>query len=263
MHTVLTLRGEVTLERAIRGQEDRPFSVVTVPNSIVTAGKQHMLDLIAGLSGSNKLDSSSVLRIKNSSAVLQKTLTGLSGGYPLHPSTTTLQLRWQDSTTDSYSAHTLEVWFNGNTIQVNTLAPNFGTKPTGETWTYTFTLTASQSGGSTMQAAGIDRLLKLITGASTDTFSQTNTQLQVRTGSETPISSRSVLVSWMSATSAPTRTAETVSWPFLISAGTGTGDWTAIEIQNSVGSALLRQGTGGGGTKSATTDRTYTYKLSL
>lgn len=261
MHTSLTLRGEVTLERTIRGQ-DRPYSTVTVQNSLITAGRQHMLELIAGISTASKLNASSVLRIKNSSAVLQKTITGLAATYPLHPTTTTLTLRWTDASADTYSAHTLEVWFAGNTIQLNTLAPAFGTKPTGETWTYTFTLTATQSGGATLEANGIDRLLKIITGTSTDAFTQANTQLQVRIGSGT-ISARTILLAWTAATSAPSRTAETISWPFLVSAGTATDTWTSIEIRNLTGTLLLRQGDGGGGAKSATTDRTYTYKLSL
>jgi hypothetical protein len=270
IHEKARARGRWKIKRytheAYRNGEE-PLGTIDAGNALVTAGLQHALDRIRGSTTSSALSSSSVLRIYNSSISLQKTLTGTSTG-PTHLSISgasgRVTLEWTDSSTDSYSAHTLRVYYAGNTIQLSNTAPAFGTKPTGETWVYEWTFSITSS--APMVGAGLDRMMRIITGNSSLTYNSSRTQVQVR--NDTGIGCTAGTLLW-SATpgSAPTRSGSTVTWTFVTGIGDGTGSWACYAIRNTGTTAVdLRRGEWAGvgpADQTAHNIRTFNYSFTL
>lgn len=254
--------GVLTVEK-FRDGDETPYETLTEQNSLTVAGRQHLLELGSGINTSNKLDASSVLRIINASATLVRTLTGLEATYPSHTTGSgyaDVTLRWRDGGVNTYPAYTMEVWFEGNTIQLNTLTPNFGTKPSNEAWVYTFTLTFNV-GSSSLVEAGLNRWLECASGVVNTTFDAARTELQVY--STWDGDTGTIIQAWIVPDTGPTRASETISWVWVLGNGEAEGAWAGLKVRNSSSDVKLRSGTTTAGTKAAFISRTYTYNVSI
>jgi len=255
----LKVTGTLTVEKYKLG-EDSPYEVQSANNSLTTAGKDQLLDLIGGIATTSKLSATAVLRVYNSGPTLVKTLTATEAGYPSHSTGSgqaTLSLRWRDGSTDTYNANILRVYFSGDTIQLNTSTPAFGTKPTNEAWIYTFTLTLA-AGDATLPAAGIDNFLKICSGVSVNYLTAANTQLNVHTDSGLGTE----VLALVDATSVG-RVTETLTWSWTVAAAVGTGTWGYTRVRNQADVVYIRAGNSSAGSKGALVQRTYTYAISL
>lgn len=250
--------GRMTVEKYRRG-ESVPYATQVAYNALATAGKNQILDRIGGIVTTNPLSATAVLRIYNGGPTLVKTLSATEAGYPSHATGSgqaSVTLKWRDASTDTYSANEIRVYFSGDTIQLNSLTPAFGTKPTNEAWVYTYTLTLSSAGS--IPAAGIDLMLKVVSGVSANYFTAANTQLKVHTDSGLGTQ----ILDWTDATSVA-RTSQTLKWSWVVAAATGTGVWGYTQVRNEAATTNIRAGTSSAGSKGALVQRTYGFTVSL
>lgn len=265
MHTTRKSRaalvGTHRLEKFRRG-ESQPYEVQETHNAVT---KSLFLDLGRGAS-SDHVTSASDLRIKDSGGTVRATLAAMAAGYPSHATPGQMVAKWEDNSTNTYPAHTLEIVTPGGAV-FSTSAPNFGTKPANENWHYTYTLTFG-AGTSWLTEEGVDLWLKLVTGTSNSHFDAT-TKLRVFDNwgdPELPPTGEIEPVGGIVAQSVTRIDADTVRWSFKAPNGVFEGNWVQVIIENAGGTTApwwLTRRRSTAGLKEVRIERTYHYEMSV
>lgn len=259
-----TIKGQVTLEK-YRNGDPVPYEVVTAPNALTTAGRQHLIDRIIGTASGNPLSQTSPLIIKSALGLTTRTLAQAENTYPRvtmsgGQGTATLTLRWVDAQQVTYEAHTLEVWFSGQTIQLNTLSPNFGTKLANETWAFNFSLTMVASSG--LQIDGLYALLETVAGTrSSGLFAANKTYISIYSTYPT------TQLNGALAASTVTRTGNEVTFTFISPSNLHNGNWAWIDLWSGPNATTqdvtLRSASSSVGVKLAGNQRQYQLRITF
>jgi len=227
-------------------------------NTITTAGRQLFLDIIIGTSTNRLTQANAHLYLfAGAGGSPVKTIAGATSA-PDHGTNRQVSWQWQDNTVDTYAANRLEVRAGASPIFSDS-TPNFGTKPTSQNWHYTYSVTISGPpsfndgvGG----YGGLHSMLRMLTGATTMPNDENVTFIRIRTDTGTVIGE-------LKATSV-SRSGQTAEWVWVVPAGSATGNWYNIEFYSLADDGhTIRRSDDGLGNKSAATERTYRYRLSV
>lgn len=256
----VSLRGHYRIDRYDRSS-GRSLGCLEVPNAVT---KSLFLDLGIGASADH-LDSATDLRIKAAGGATVKTLSSQAAGYPSHGVAAQVDLRWEDTTADTYDAHTLEIVTSGGLV-FSTAAPAFGTKPAGENWVFRYTLSFG-AGTSALSIEGRDLWLRLVTGNSASHFTNSS-KLRVTGGSAVTFETADELApAGGIAANSVSRTAEgTVRFTFVAGDNVLEGTWNRVVIENPGGTTSawwLREGLTSVSSKADKIERTFHYDLSV
>lgn len=255
----LILRGQWRVTRVSR-ETGEVLSTHEGPNTIQTAGLNRVLDCMIGDSSLHLDQANADLVIRNSSDTVVKTITGADSGYPDHSTQGEVVFQWSDISTEQYEADDLLVKRDhggSDDLTFSVSDQNLGNKPDSENWIYEYTLSIGNGGDTDLKDAGLDHILHLFTGDSSDHFNNGTTQLELFNSSDSSVGTVACDDGF------PSRSSQTVTWEFTSPAGEDSVDWDDVEVQMALGPVVLNRTNEALGTKGSNTERQYTFDFTL
>jgi hypothetical protein len=227
--------GKLRIHKRRRGEAE-PYEVTPWrDNAVVVGGRERFLDIMRGAATATteKLGSGSKIDLLENGAsvkMIAGTQTGPTSGSNL------LTYVWEDSSTDSYTPSQIRVLFPDDT-QFAEVTISAGEKPSGDTWTYEYTVkfTYTNPGGYTFWGAGMNHLLLLLAGLSDEYLNDGRTWLELYLSGVHAID-RSLGAPF--ATGQPnsiTREGTTATWRFTFAEAAATEEWAGHNIVHHYG----------------------------
>jgi hypothetical protein len=269
-----TLAGEARI-RKFRQGEARPYEVTRwTRNAVVESGRGRFLDIMRGsstdagerLSGSARID----IRTGVDGAESEKVISGTTSGPTFDATNHRLTFSWTDDTGDVYTPTQLRPQF-ADGEEFAHIDITEGEKPTGETWQYEYRvrIVDGAPGSGQFMEAGLNHLMNLLSGASTEPFHGGTTELRIY---DSPTAAYDLATEAEIGTSEPavggvSRDGLELTYRFTFENADAVGDWegAAIVLINSptAGEVHLMADTTGHGTKPSDRVWHYDWKISV
>ena len=197
-----------------------------------------LCDLFCGISGDH-LSSGANIRIQDSGGGLIKTIGTQRAGFPTAAAGTSITLGWEDLTTDAYNPDDLFMETVGGVIIAEALNVSFSNKLAIENWFFDWDISIS-SNDVLFDDAGFDAMLDCITGAQSAHFDGTGSgaaNMRIRVYDAN--TGGTLLVTEIVSEELTQPTTTSVRWRFLVAAGSGSGVWRRVQLENNAPSTTL------------------------
>lgn len=236
--------------------EGRYLGTMNFHNTVVPSGITMFLSALAG--GTELLDGSASLQVRNSSDTLVQTVATTHTDPALDGALAEVVFQWMDDSPSTYDAASVSVLGSEGT-EFSSASPALGTKPTDEAWLYEYTL--SIGGGTDFDTDGLRAILSHVSGLTTTPLTDGKAYVEVFNSSGVSGGTKTYI-------GTPDLSGNSLSWEFVFGLTEANFSWGDVAFgYNDAGTSfVLRQGDDniqGGSTKTSSEQWTYTFTLQV